>query len=306
MSSGLHLPLDGRDVYTRPMPAKHGVRRFWTAALLGPVAGLLLFACGSTTPHEEETSTQAQSMAPTTVETPTSPPTTANPDLPTRTQSGRVFPSRDPRLPPAYGPNPAKVNVVVFSDFQCPVCRRITDATHQIAEEWPGDVRVEFRQLALDMHGNARNAAVASLAAQRQGKFWEMHDLLFEHQDALDESSLAAYAEQAGCDPAQYAKDYADPALRQRIADEVALAGRLGARATPAFLINGKLGVGWGSWSAFRSQVEQELNAVNALLAKGTKLRDVHARRARENAANAAAFEAYKAGIIDPLARAAG
>ncbi len=300
------MPPGGSDVYSRQMPAQHGARRFRTAILLGPAAGLLLFACGSTTPRDDETSTQGQSMVPTTVETPASPPATTNPDLPTRTQSGKIFPSRDPRLPPAYGPNLAKVTVVVFSDFQCPVCRRITDATHQIAEEWPGDVRVEFRQLALDMHRNARNAAVASLAAHRQGKFWEMHDLLFAHQDALDEASLADYAAQVGCDPAQYAKDYADPALRQRVADEIALAGRVGARATPAFLINGKLGVGWGSWSAFRSQVEQELTAVNALLAKGTKLRDVQARRARENAANAAAFEAYKAGVIDPLARAAG
>ncbi len=227
-----------------------------------------------------------------------------NPDVPARTHSGKVSASGDPALPPAYGPNPAKVVVIVFSDFQCPVCGRCTDATHQIAEEWPGDVRVEFLQLALAMHSNAQNAAVAALAAQRQGKFWQMHDLLFAHQDALDEASLAGYAAKAGCDPKRYQKDYADPALRKRVADEVAFANVLGARATPAFVVNGALSVGWGSWMAFRSQVEQERSTVNALLAKGTKLADVHALRARENLKDDAAFKAYKAAIIDPLAKA--
>jgi protein-disulfide isomerase len=226
-----------------------------------------------------------------------------NPDVPARTHSGKVFAGKDPRLAPAYGPTQAKVIVLVFSDFQCPVCRRITDATPQIAEEWPGEVRVEFRQLALAMHGNAQNAAVASLAAHRQGKFWPMHDLLFAHQDALDERSLASYAEQAGCNPKQYAKDYADPALRKRVADDVALANTLAATATPAFVVNGETSVGWGSWAAFRFLVEQERNAVNALLAKGTKPAEVAALRAKEHLKTPAAFKAYKAAVLDPLAK---
>ena len=226
-------------------------------------------------------------------------------DAPAITHSGKVEVSKDANLPPAMGPNPAKVVVIVYSDFQCPVCRRCTVATHQIAEEFPGDVRVEFRQHALDMHKNAQNAAVASLAAHRQGKFWEMHDLLFDNQGALDETSLSAYAQRLGLDMARFQKDYADPALRQRVKDESALADALQATGTPGFLINGKLSVGWGSWNGFRSQVEMELNAAKAELAKGTKLEVVHELRARQNAKDDEAFKAYKAGIVDQLAKAA-
>lgn len=229
----------------------------------------------------------------------------ATDDAPDRTTSGKVSASRDPNLPPAYGPNPAKVVVVLLSDFQCPVCRRITDATHQIAEEFPGEVRLEFLQLPLAMHQHSEDAAVAALAAHRQGKFWEMHDLLFANQGALDGDSLAGYAKQAGLDVARYQKDIADPALRKRVRTEAALGNSLGANATPAFLVNGKLSVGWGSWMAFRYEVEQELKAANALVAKGTKVGDVHAQRAKTNAKDQATFTAYKAGVIDPLAKVA-
>ncbi|HUK62814.1 MAG TPA: DsbA family protein, partial [Dongiaceae bacterium] len=80
---------------------------------------------------------------------------TDNPDVPARTHSDKVTASKDPRLAPALGPVRAKVYVLVFSDFQCPVCKRVVDATEQIPEEWPGEVRVEYRQLALAMHPNA-------------------------------------------------------------------------------------------------------------------------------------------------------
>ena len=115
----------------------------------------------------------------------------------------------------------------MFSDFQCPVCRRITDATHQIPEEWPGDVRVEFRNLPLKMHANAENAAVAAMAAHRQGKFWEMHDMLFANQQALDQASLEGYAQKLGLDMARWKKDVADPALRMRVHEDAALAEKL-------------------------------------------------------------------------------
>jgi protein-disulfide isomerase len=227
-------------------------------------------------------------------------------DPPARTHSPKVAPSRDASRPPALGPNPAKVHVVVFSDFQCPVCRRTVNAVHQITEEWPGEVRLEFRPIALRLHRNAENAAVAALAAQRQGKFWEMHDVLFANQATLDPDGLAAHAREAGCDAARWAKDYADPALRRRVAAENALAEALGASATPAFLVNGKVSVGWASWAVFRQQVQQELDAVDGLLAHGTKLPAVHALRAKANAKDEAAFRAYQAAVIAPLASASG
>jgi protein-disulfide isomerase len=227
-------------------------------------------------------------------------------DPPALTHSDKVRPSRDAARAPALGPSPAKVNVIVFSDFQCPVCRRTVHALHQIPEEWPGDVRVEFRPIALPLHRNAENAAVASLVAHRQGKFWEMHDVLFANQGTLDPDGLTAHAREAGLDMKRYAKDYADPALRRRVQEESKLAATLGATGTPSFLVNGKLAVGWASWGAFRWQVEQELNAVNALLNQGTRLPATHALRAQANAKDEAAFAAYKAAIIDAPAKTDG
>src|SRR5262245_18627299 len=249
-------------------------------------------ACGGPPPETETASAPSNPEA----TTPAPPPApAATDDAPVRTHSGKVEASQDPDRPPALGPTPAKVVVIVYSDFQCPVCKRITDATYQITEEWPGDVRVEFRQLALSSHQDAAPAAVAALAAHRQGKFWQMHDLLFANQGALDAASLEGYAQQIGLDMDRFRKDIADPALRARVEEESALAGKLGATATPAFLINGKIGVGWASWMAFRYQVEQERKAVDALLANGTPLAKVQSTRAREHITDPQLLKAYQA-----------
>jgi predicted DsbA family dithiol-disulfide isomerase len=190
--------------------------------------------------------------------------------------------------------------VVVFSDFQCPVCRRSADATDQIAEEFPGDVRVEFWQHPLTTHANAENAAVASLAAHRQGKFWEYHDELFRNQAALDPDSLARYAEQLGMDGARFKSDYADPALRARAQSEAATAETFGAKNTPAFLVNGKLKVGWGSWYAFRADVEHELAEAKKLEEQGTTGAAVAERRAETQLANPDLFRAYREKVLRP------
>lgn len=221
-------------------------------------------------------------------------PVTTNPaDSPARTKSGTVFASTDANIPPAIGPVLAKVVVVVFSDFQCPVCRRTADATVQIPEEFPGEVRVEFWQHALASHGNAANAAVASLAAQRQGQFWEYHDQLFRNQSAIDPASLARYAEQLELDMDQFNKDCADPALRARVDSEGAFAERFGATSTPAFMVNGSVHIGWGSWMGFRSDVERELAAARKLEAEGMPIERIAGTRAQAQIADATLLAAY-------------
>jgi protein-disulfide isomerase len=226
-------------------------------------------------------------------------PVSTNPaDSPPRVFSGKVFASTDPNLPPAYGPLPAKVIVLVFSDFQCPVCKRCADATQQIAEEFPGEVRLEFWQHALSTHGSAENAAVASLAAQRQGSFWEYHDVLFRNQSALDAASLARYAEQLGLDVDRFNKDCADPKLRARVKAEGAFAEQLGATSTPSFVINGKLHIGWGSWAGFRSDVERELAESMKLAAQGVPLEQLAEKRARALIADDTLFDAYEEKVL--------
>jgi protein-disulfide isomerase len=230
--------------------------------------------------------------------TPPQPVTTNPADSPVRVKSGKVFASTDASLPPALGPVPAKVVVVVFSDFQCPVCRRCADATNQIAEEFPGEVRVEFWQHALSSHGSAENAAVASLAAQRQDQFWEYHDEIFRNQPALDRASLGRYAETLGLDIEKFDKDYADPALRERVKAEGAFAERFGAMSTPAFMVNGKLHVGWGSWSGFRSEVGRELAEAGKLEGQGIAPTEIAEQRARAQIADVALANAYCESVL--------
>jgi protein-disulfide isomerase len=181
------------------------------------------------------------------------------------------------------------------------VCRRVVDATHQIAEEWPGDIRLEFRQHALKMHKNAYNAAMASLAAHQQGKFWAYHDLLFQNQGTLDVLSLESYAQQLGLNISRFKTDMASAQLAKRVTNEGDFARALGASGTPAFLINGRIQVGWGSWNGFRSLVQRELNQVNELLAAGKKSVEIHTLRAKENSKDIAAFQAYKKYVLKSL-----
>jgi protein-disulfide isomerase len=222
-------------------------------------------------------------------------PISGNPaDSPARVKSGKVFASTDARLPPALGPLPAKVLVTVFSDFQCPVCRRSADATAQIAEEFPGEVRVEFWQHPLANHPRAEGAAVASLAAHRQGKFWEYHDELFRHPNAIDPASLDRYAVDLGLDLGRFKSDCASPELHARVKSEAAAAERLGAPNTPAFMINGKLRTGWGSWTGFRGDVEHELTAARALEEQGTPIDEIVERRAEAQSDDAEQLGAYR------------
>ena len=247
-----------------------------------------------------ESAMPAAPAVPAAAPSPVSPPPPSiagkNPDdAPTRTVSGKVTASTNPDAAPAFGPSDALVDVLIISDYQCPVCKRAVDATHQIAEEFPGEVRVVFWNHALEMHRNAATAAAAGLAAQRQGKFWEMHDKLFENQGALDELSVTTYAEGLGLDMAKFKADMADQVIKDRVKEEGALAVQLEARGTPAFLINGQLQVGWGSWNGFRSMVERELTEAKAMVSGGTPHDQVAAARTRKNMANDAAFGTYEA-----------
>jgi len=102
---------------------------------------------------------------------------------------------------------------------------------------------------------------------------------------------------------AKFTKDYADPQSASALWTSARSAETLGADGTPAMFINGKRNVGWASWGALRGQVEMELTAANGLIAKGTKLADVEAVRAKVNLEDDAKFKAYKAGIIDKAAK---
>lgn len=141
---------------------------------------------------------------------------------------------------PSFGPENAKVTIVEFSDFQCPFCTRAASVVHQIREKYGDKVRLVFRQYPLPMHGEARLAAQAALAAHQQGKFWEYHDLLFQNQRALERASLEQYAKQANLDVERLKKGLDDPALKAAVDADVKLGEEVNVNGTPTVFINGK------------------------------------------------------------------
>ena len=118
---------------------------------------------------------------------------------------------------------------------------------HDIVKEMKGQVRVVFKHFPLDsIHPQARGAAIATLAAHRQGKFWEYHDLLFENMKALKPSQLRDWAQVIGLDMAQFEKDMKDPALAQQVRQDVLEGNRAGVRGTPSVFLNGRRVLGQG------------------------------------------------------------
>ena len=145
---------------------------------------------------------------------------------------------------PVRGPARAPVTVVLFSDFECPYCVRLESTLRELERARPDDVRIVFRQKPLPMHEHARLAAKASLAAAAQGRFWEYHDVLVAHRDALDRASLERHAAAAGLDVGRFARDLDDPALDAKLAAEDAVAASLDVKGTPTSFVNGHRVVG--------------------------------------------------------------
>jgi len=141
---------------------------------------------------------------------------------------------------PFLGKAGAKVTVALFSDFQCPFCSRAEPVVKQILQAYPDDVKFYFKQFPLiSIHPNARPAALASMAARKQNKFWEMHDLLFANQRALDGPSIHRYAESLGLDMAAFDKDSADPATARLLEQEIMEGQKAGVQGTPTFFVDG-------------------------------------------------------------------
>jgi Na+/H+ antiporter NhaA len=145
----------------------------------------------------------------------------------------------DPERDHYRGPRESPVTVVEYGDFECPYCGRAEPVVRELIREF-ADVRYVWRHLPLsDVHPHAQIAAESSEAAANQGAFWEFHDLLFEHQDALTPEDLIGYAEQLGLDVAQFEQDLRTHAGAGRVADDIDSADLSGVSGTPTFFING-------------------------------------------------------------------
>jgi len=177
----------------------------------------------------------------------------------------------------------AKVTVVEISDFECPFCSRGGKVIGQIKKAYGDTVRVEFINLPLSFHRNARPAAIAALAAHRQGKFWPMHDKLFAGQKQLNDANYKKWAAELGLDAAKFAKDLADPAIAKMVDQDTAIANGLGVRGTPGFFVNGVNISGAQPFENFKKVIDEQIRKANDEIGKGTKGDDLHAKMWRVN-----------------------
>jgi len=141
---------------------------------------------------------------------------------------------------PLRGSPMAPVTIYEFSDFQCPHCRTAAPLLKKIVEESNGKVKLIFKQYPLPAHPKAREAAKATIAAHKQGKFWEMHDLLFERQNELHTANLDDYAKKIGLDVTRFKADMESKGADKKIAADLAEGEAAGVDATPSIYVNGR------------------------------------------------------------------
>jgi len=140
------------------------------------------------------------------------------------------------------GTDAARVTLVEYADFQCPSCGEAYPVLREVQRAFGPNLRFVFRHFPLrDSHPHAGTAAEASEAAGAQGKFWEMHDRLFEHQDALDQRSLLRHARKIGLDLPRFERELIGKSHAGRVERDAAAGRAGGVRGTPSLFINGVL-----------------------------------------------------------------
>lgn len=184
------------------------------------------------------------------------------------TASAEIF--KVPAGPSAVrGKQAAKLTLVVFSDFECPFCKKVSATIDQVMQEYGDDLRVVFKHRPLAFHEHALQAALAAEAAGDQGKFWEMQDRLFKDTQGLSDERLTAHAVELGLDVSRFRSALSDPRIKQRISDDRELAERLGVLGTPTLFINGRKVMGARPYAALKPILDEELQKATALVRKG-------------------------------------
>jgi protein-disulfide isomerase len=146
----------------------------------------------------------------------------------------------DPERDHVRGPAKAPVTLVEYGDFECPYCGQAEPVVRELLADY-GDLRYVWRHLPLtDVHPHAELAAEAAEAAARQHKFWDMHDVLLQHQDALTATDLIRYATELGLDAERFTRDMGDRQGAPKVAADVDSADLSNVSGTPTFFINGR------------------------------------------------------------------
>jgi protein-disulfide isomerase len=159
----------------------------------------------------------------------------------------------------------SKVVLVEYSDFQCPACRTYFPIVKQLSEEFANDIQIVYRHFPLSsIHPNAEKAARAAEAAGKQGKFWEMHDLLFGNQTNWSnlgnpENAFKEYATSLGLAMDQYEADFNSGTLKEKVISDYRSGQSAGVSGTPSFYLNGVKLNNIRNYQSFKKLVEDEL-----------------------------------------------
>lgn len=173
---------------------------------------------------------------------------------------------------PVLGPKDALVTIVMWSDYQCPFCKKVEDTMKQVVDTYKNDVRVVWKDNALPFHPRAIPAAYVAIAAYKakgDKGFWEAHHALFESAPKLEDDDLKAVAEKLGLSWDTIKKDIDAKKYAAKIDASMEQAADLDARGTPAFFINGRKLSGAQPFESFKKLIDDELAKAKAIVARG-------------------------------------
>jgi protein-disulfide isomerase len=160
---------------------------------------------------------------------------------------------------PMEGSPGARVSLVEFADYECPHCKRFQPVLRQVLDEFKGDVRLYFKHYPLPQHANARLAAEAAVAAQKQGKFWQFQDKLWENQDGLSPSEMEKFGKEVGLNVTKFRSDLDDPKTKARVQKDRVDGATLGLSSTPTLYINGREYTDAKDTESLREWIKEEL-----------------------------------------------
>ena len=166
------------------------------------------------------------------------------------------------------GDKEAATTLIEYSDFQCPACGSYYPIVKKVTEDLGAKVRFAYRHFPLPQHKNAKLAATVAEAAGKQGKFWEMHDLIFQNQSDWSEEKnvailFAKYAQDIGLDLARFQTDIASDDIKAKIENDYKSGVKAGVNSTPSFFLNGKKMDNPRNYDEFKNSIEQALGQSN-------------------------------------------
>jgi protein-disulfide isomerase len=160
---------------------------------------------------------------------------------------------------PFRGPADAPITIIEFSEYQCPFCARVTPTLKQIEEKYAGKVRIVFKDFPLPNHAQAPKAAEAAHCAGEQGKYWLLHDRLFDNQQQLQIPQLKAHAGAVGLDQAKFDQCLDSGKHAANVQADIDLGASMGVQSTPTIYINGRVVTGAQPIGVFTSVIDDEL-----------------------------------------------